>query len=104
MEPDAVSRPPLATRPAAQPTQIFTRMRAVSQLASLVAATGNGFEGSSGSLGDRSQAAPGRVFPVTVTDFDPPARLRFSGGMPLGLFRGVRTFEVSPGGTGGGAF
>jgi hypothetical protein len=32
-----------------------------------------------------------------VTDFDPPARLRFSGGMPLGLFRGVRTFEVSPG-------
>jgi hypothetical protein len=43
----------------------------------------------------RSQAAPGRAFPVTVTQFDPPARLRFSGGMPLGLFRGVRTYEVS---------
>src|SRR5215469_1269339 len=43
----------------------------------------------------RSQAAPGRVFPVRVTQFDPPARLRFSGGMPLGLFRGVRTYEVS---------
>src|SRR3984885_2465894 len=43
----------------------------------------------------RSQAVPGRSFPVKVTDFDPPARLRFSGGMPLGLFRGVRTFEVS---------
>jgi len=43
----------------------------------------------------RSQAAPGRVFPVKVTQFDPPARLRFSGGMPLGLFRGVRTYEVS---------
>ena len=52
----------------------------------------------------RSQAAPGRAFPVRVTDFDPPARLRFSGGMPLGLFRGVRTFEVSPDGTGGTAF
>ena len=44
----------------------------------------------------RSQAAPGRAFPVKVTRFDPPARLRFSGGMPLGLFRGVRTYEVSP--------
>lgn len=31
----------------------------------------------------RSQAAPGRAFPVKVTLFDPPARLRFSGGMPL---------------------
>jgi hypothetical protein len=35
----------------------------------------------------RSQAAPGRAFPVKVTDFDPPVWLRFSGGMPLGLFR-----------------
>jgi hypothetical protein len=43
----------------------------------------------------RSQAVPGRAFPVKVTLFDPPARLRFSGGMPLGLFRGVRTYEVS---------
>ena len=39
-----------------------------------------------------------------MTDFDPPARLRFSGGMPLGLFGGVRTFELSPDGTGGTAF
>ena len=43
----------------------------------------------------RSQAAPGRAFPVKVTRFDPPAHLRFSGGMPLGLFRGVRTYKVS---------
>ena len=43
----------------------------------------------------RSQAAPGREFPVKVTRFDPPAHLRFTGGMPLGLFRGVRTYEVS---------
>ncbi|MCY7343180.1 MAG: SRPBCC family protein [Pseudonocardia sp.] len=39
----------------------------------------------------RSQAAPGRAFPVKVTAFEPPRRLRFTGGMPLGLFRGVRT-------------
>jgi hypothetical protein len=50
----------------------------------------------------RSQAAPGRTFPVKVTRFDPPGHLRFSGGMPLGLFRGVRTYEVT-GGSGGGA-
>jgi hypothetical protein len=30
----------------------------------------------------------------------PPAYLRFSGGMPLGLFRGVRTYEVSEGAEG----
>lgn len=49
-----------------------------------------------GSLKIRSQAAPGRAFPVKVTCFEPPAQLRFSGGMPLGLFRGTRTYEVSP--------
>ena len=48
----------------------------------------------------RSQAAPGRAFPVKVTRFEPPEHLRFSGGMPLGLFRGVRTYEVSAGADG----
>jgi hypothetical protein len=52
----------------------------------------------------RSQAAPGRAFPVKVTGFEPPARLRFSGGMPLGLFRGIRTYDVSPGENGQIAF
>jgi hypothetical protein len=45
----------------------------------------------------RSQAAPGRAFPVRVTRFEPPAHLRFSGGIPLGLFRGVRSYELSGG-------
>lgn len=44
----------------------------------------------------RSQAVPGRAFPVTVTAFEPPRRMTFSGGMPLGLFRGVRTYTVVP--------
>jgi uncharacterized protein YndB with AHSA1/START domain len=52
----------------------------------------------------RSRAAPGRAFPVTVTEFSPPVRLQFSGGMPLGLFRGVRTYEVRPDGGGGSRF
>jgi uncharacterized protein YndB with AHSA1/START domain len=42
----------------------------------------------------RSDAAPGRTFPVRVTEFDAPRRLVFSGGMPLGLFRGVRTYTL----------
>jgi uncharacterized protein YndB with AHSA1/START domain len=52
----------------------------------------------------RTQAAPGRTFPVTVTMFEPPTRLRFRGGMPFGLFRGVRTYTLSPDGSGGTAF
>lgn len=51
----------------------------------------------------QAQAAPGRAFPVRVTDFDPPVRW-FGGGLPRGLFGGVRTFEMSPDGPGGTAF
>jgi uncharacterized protein YndB with AHSA1/START domain len=51
-----------------------------------------------------SQAAPGRTFPVKVTQFEPPARLRLRGGMPLGLFRGVRDYVLSPDAGGGTAF
>jgi hypothetical protein len=39
--------------------------------------------------------AKGRAFPVKVA-FDPPGRtMTWTGGMPLGLFRGVRTFTVT---------
>jgi hypothetical protein len=38
----------------------------------------------------------GRAFPVTVSQFEPPRRMLWEGGMPLGLFRGVRTFTLSP--------
>jgi len=48
----------------------------------------------------RSSAAPGRAFPVTVTAFEPFRRLVFSGGMPLGLFRGERTYTLTPDGAG----
>jgi uncharacterized protein YndB with AHSA1/START domain len=44
----------------------------------------------------RSQAAPGRAFPVRVTTFEPPTRLQFTGGMPLGMFKGVRNYTLTP--------
>jgi hypothetical protein len=40
---------------------------------------------------------PGRVFPVKVTEFEPSRRMVWTGGMPLGLFKGERTFTVTPG-------
>jgi hypothetical protein len=43
-----------------------------------------------------SEANPGRAFPVKVTDYQPGRAMTWSGGMPLGLFRGVRTFALSP--------
>lgn len=39
---------------------------------------------------------PGRAFPVTVSTFDPPTRMTWTGGMPLGLFKGTRTFTLTP--------
>jgi hypothetical protein len=37
---------------------------------------------------------PGRAFPVKVTAFDAPNRFVFTGGMPLGLFKGERTYSL----------
>jgi hypothetical protein len=39
---------------------------------------------------------PGRTFPVEVTEFEPGRSMTWSGGMPLGLFKGVRTFTLTP--------
>ncbi len=39
---------------------------------------------------------PGRAFPVTVATFDPPRRMVWKGGMPLGLFVGERIFTLTP--------
>jgi len=43
---------------------------------------------------------PGRAFPVKVTEFVPSQRMVWSGGMPMGLFKGVRTYTLSPQGGG----
>jgi hypothetical protein len=42
-----------------------------------------------------SKVNPSRGFPTTVTDFLPARSMRWSGGMPLGLFKGVRTFTLA---------
>ena len=43
-----------------------------------------------------SEANPGRAFPVRVTEVEPARSMRWSGGMPLGLFKGERTFTLRP--------
>jgi hypothetical protein len=39
---------------------------------------------------------PGRAFPVKVTEFEAPRKMVWTGGMPLGLFKGARTFTLTP--------
>jgi hypothetical protein len=41
-----------------------------------------------------AKLAPGRAFPVKVVTLDAPRRMVWSGGMPLGLFKGDRVFEL----------
>ena len=38
----------------------------------------------------------GRAFPVTVAQLDLARRMIWKGGLPLGLFTGVRTFTLTP--------
>jgi hypothetical protein len=44
--------------------------------------------------------APGRGFPVTVAEITPGQQMVFTGGLPLGLFRGRRTFTLRAGAAG----
>ncbi len=47
-----------------------------------------------------SAANPGRAFALRVTEFTPHRRMVWQGGMPLGLFTGVRQFTLTPSGPG----
>ena len=51
-------------------------------------------------LGNRikltSTVNPKRAFKLTVSEMNEPRRMVWSDGMPLGLFRGVRTFTLTP--------
>jgi hypothetical protein len=47
-----------------------------------------------------TKLSPGRAFPVRVSEFAPPRRMTWTGGMPLGLFKGVRTFTLEARGDG----
>ncbi|HWR87651.1 MAG TPA: SRPBCC domain-containing protein [Acidiferrobacterales bacterium] len=43
-----------------------------------------------------AKATPGRAFPVKVVAMDAPTRMIWCSGMPLGLFKGERMFELRP--------
>ena len=43
-----------------------------------------------------SVIAPTRTFPLQVSGVEPGRRMRWTGGLPLGLYRGVRTFTLEP--------
>ncbi len=48
----------------------------------------------------RPKMNPQRAFPVKVAEFQRPRRMVWTGGMPLGLFKGERTFALTPGANG----
>src|SRR5258708_3671854 len=43
-----------------------------------------------------AKATPGRAFPLRVTALVPARGMVWTGGMPLGLFTGTRTFTLTP--------
>jgi hypothetical protein len=43
-----------------------------------------------------SELDPGRGYPVTVTEVSPGRGMTWRGGMPLGLFKGIRTYRLMP--------
>lgn len=47
-----------------------------------------------------SEVSPGRAFPVRVAIDSDRRVMTWTGGMPLGLFKGVRTFRVTGDGVG----
>jgi hypothetical protein len=51
-------------------------------------------------LGERvtvhAKISPGRAFPVSVVELVPNQRMVWSNRMPLGLFKGERTFTLTP--------
>ncbi|NNC41489.1 MAG: SRPBCC domain-containing protein [Acidimicrobiia bacterium] len=51
-----------------------------------------------------SEVSPNRAFPLKVTELSPPRKMVFKGGMPLGLFTGVRSYTLEPEAGGGTRF
>ena len=60
------------------------------------------------SLGEKikltSAVNPKRAFKLTVERFSPPHMMVWTDGMPLGLFKGVRTYTLTPGSDGATEF
>jgi hypothetical protein len=74
---------------------ILTNLAAWSQWESAVVKTeGHIAEGSRIKIWP--EVDPKRAFPVKVVELDGPRAMTFLGGMPLGLFRGRRTYRLVP--------
>ena len=43
-----------------------------------------------------SEVDPKRAYPVKITRFEPGRAMAWTGGVPLGLMKGVRTFSLAP--------
>jgi hypothetical protein len=43
-----------------------------------------------------SELDPGRGYPIKVVEFEPGRSMTWKGGMPLGLFKGLRTYDLAP--------
>lgn len=57
-----------------------------------------------GQLTIYSKIAPERAFKPKVTVFEPNRKMVWQSGMPLGLFKGARTFTLTPNAGGGTEF
>jgi hypothetical protein len=70
----------------------------------------SGIDGVDGSIADgeritvHSEVNPGRTFPVRIHLSEDKGTMTWTGGMPLGLFRGIRTFTLMPTDQGGTQF
>ncbi len=51
-----------------------------------------------------TKISPDRAFPVTVTEFQPGQKMTWASKMPLGLFKGERTFVITENDAGGSDF
>ena len=47
-----------------------------------------------------TEISPKRAFPLKVTELSAPHRMVWTGSMPLGLFKGVRVFDLASDGDG----
>jgi hypothetical protein len=47
-----------------------------------------------------TKLSPGRAFPAKIGVFEPGRKMVWTGGTPLGLFKGERTFTLTPQGNG----
>lgn len=57
-----------------------------------------------GSVKVFTKVSPGQAFPAKITEFVPNERMTWTGGMPLGLFKGVRAYTLTPQANGGVEF